>query len=161
MFGLFSHVSRNEMKHVSRGIFRYENRKPVTMVKGGHGEDNIRYLKKNGLSVHVDKICKGKARNGHIQCHKRPSERKAEGHMWFPKFWSNKKIEKAGIHVANLKKNQEVPDHTPMHGTYHGVDVVAYKGNGRICGICPKFHKPIKEEEAIAEAKAGSHVKVH
>jgi hypothetical protein len=56
-------------------------------------------------------------------------------------FQRKRKIEKAGIHVANLKKNQEVPDHTPMHGTYHGVDVVAYKGNGRICGICPKFKK--------------------
>src|SRR5574344_283408 len=102
MFGLFSHVSRNEMKHVSRGIFKYENRKPVAMVKGGHGEDNIRYLEKNKLSFHVDKLCKGGARAGNIDCHERVWETKKDRHMWLPKFWSNRKIEKAGLHVANL-----------------------------------------------------------
>ncbi|MFA6860932.1 MAG: EndoU domain-containing protein [Bacilli bacterium] len=161
MFKLFSHVSRNEMKHTSRGIFKYKDRKPVAMVKGGHGEDNIRYLEKNKLEFKIEGLCKGKARNGSIACHERVWEAKKDRHMWFPKLWSDRKIEKAGLHVANLKKNQDVPDHTPMHGTYKGVDVVAYKGRGRICGICPKFHKFIEEEEAIAKAKANGHVKLH
>ena len=161
MFKLFSYVSRNEMKHTSRGIFKYKDRKPISMVKGGHGEDNIRYLEKNKLEFKIDGLCKGKARNGHIPCHKRPRERKEEGHMWFPKLWSNRKIEKAGLYVANLEKNQDVPDHTPMHGTYRGVDVVTYKERGRICGICPKFHKSLEEEEEIAKAKADIQVKLH
>ncbi|MCH3966538.1 MAG: hypothetical protein LKE52_02765 [Bacilli bacterium] len=55
MFKKFRTVSRDEMKHVSRGIFRYGNRKPVAMVKGGHGEDNIRYLKKNRLGHQINK----------------------------------------------------------------------------------------------------------
>jgi len=105
MFKKFRTVSRDEMKHVSRGIFRYENRKPVTMVKGGHGEDNIRYLKKNGLEHQINKPFSNGVRNGSVACHDRPQERKKEGHMWFPKFWSNRKIEKAGLHVVNLKKN--------------------------------------------------------
>jgi hypothetical protein len=141
MFKLFSHVSRNEMKHTSRGIFKYKDRKPVAMVKGGHGEDNIKYLEKNKLSFSVNKSFINGVRKGKIDCHQRKWEAKKDGHMWFPKFWSNRKIEKAGLHVANLKKNKDVPDHTPMHGTYNGVDVVVYKGRGRICGICPRFKK--------------------
>ena len=42
-------VSKNEMKHSSRGIFSYTNRKPIKMLKGGHGEHNLRYLKKHKL----------------------------------------------------------------------------------------------------------------
>src|SRR5574344_2170533 len=123
MFKKFRTVSRDEMKHVSRGIFRYENRKPVTMVKGGHGEDNIRYLKKNRLGFQIKRLCKGKARGGNIDCHERVWEAKKDRHMWFPKFWSRHRIKKAGLYVANLEKNQNVPDHKPMHGTYKGVDV--------------------------------------
>ncbi len=66
MFKLFSHVSRNEMKHTSRGIFKYKDRKPIAMVKGVHGEDNIRYLEKNKLEYHINEPFPNGVRNGSI-----------------------------------------------------------------------------------------------
>ncbi|MFA6756066.1 MAG: EndoU domain-containing protein [Bacilli bacterium] len=142
MFKLFNNVSKNEMKHTTRGIFRYKNRKPLIMLKGGHGNDNIKYLRKHDLSFKIDNIYGNHVRSGHIDCHKKIIEREKDGHMWFPKQWNNDKIKKSGLHVANLKKNHHVADHRPMHGKYDGVDVVAYKSKGHICGICPKFRKP-------------------
>lgn len=143
----FKRISKKEMIHTGRGVFRYENRKPVEMLKGGHGNDNIKYLTKNHLPYKIMVTYKDGVKAGHIYCHRRASEKKKKGHLWFPSSWDNKTIEKAGLHVANLKKNQCVSDHTPMHGKYKGVDVVVYKSRGRICGVCPKFGVKRKEDE--------------
>ena len=132
-------VSKNEMKHTSRGIFTYFNRKPVKMLKGGHGESNLQYLRKNGLKYIVNNVDINGVRHGQIDCHVRPRERKYNGHAWFPIQWNDNIIAKAGEHVANLKKNSKINDHMQMHGKYKKVYVVAYKSRGRICGICPKF----------------------
>ena len=132
-------ASKNEMQHSSRGIFRYQDRKPIKMLKGGHGERNIQYLKRHKLSYSIDDMDPNGVRHGQIDCHVRPRERKPRGHVWFPEKWSDKTISKAGEHVANLKRNSKASDHTPMHGKYKKVHVVTYKSRGRICGICPKF----------------------
>ena len=132
-------ASKNEMRHSSRGIFGYKKRKPVKMIKGGHGERNIQYLKKHSLSYAINDIDPNGVRHGQIDCHVRPRERKPRGHVWFPKQWNDTTIAKAGSHVANLKKNKSKSDHTPMYGKYKKVHVVTYKSRGRICGICPKF----------------------
>jgi hypothetical protein len=116
------------------------------MLKGGHGNDNIKYLEKHKLPFGINKTYDNYVRSGHIDCHKKSSDRRERGHMWFPKSWSNVKIKTAGIHVANLKKNHKVSDHRPMHGKYDDVDVVTYKSKGRICGICPKFMKDKNKE---------------
>ena len=134
-------ASKNEMRHSSRGIFGYKKRKPVKMIKGGHGERNIQYLKKHSLSYAINDIDPNGVRHGQIDCHVRTRERKPRGHVWFPKQWNDTTIAKAGSHVANLKKNISKPDHTPMHGKYKKVHVVTYKSRGRICGICPKFRQ--------------------
>ena len=134
-------VSRNEMKHSSRGIFSYTNRKPVKMLKGGHGERNIQYLRKHKLSHTINNTDFNGVRHGQIDCHVRPRERKPQGHAWFPEKWSDTTIARAGEHVANLKRNSKKKDHTPMYGKYKKVFVVTYKSRGRICGICPKFEQ--------------------
>ena len=127
------------MLHTSRGIFRYFNRKPIKMLKGGHGERNIAYLKKHKLSFTINSIDSNGVRHGQIDCHIRPKERRPRGHAWFPERWSDTTIAKAGEYVANLKRNLKISDHAQMHGKYKGVHVVTYKSRGRICGICPKF----------------------
>ena len=134
-------VSKNEMKHSSRGIFRYLNRKPTQMLKGGHGERNIKYLRKNKLTHTIEDVDSNGVRHGCIDCHVRRRERNSRGHAWFPKNWSDTTIARAGEHVANLKRNRKNADHTPMHGKYKKVHVVVYKSRGRICGICPKFQQ--------------------
>ena len=120
-------VSKNEMKHSSRGIFAYRNRKPIQMLKGGHGQRNVDYLKKHRLAFGIDEILRNGVRYGHIQNHKRSNERKNRGHAWFPEKWSDVTIKNAGEHVANLKNNRKMKNHVPMHGRYKGVDVVTYK----------------------------------
>ncbi|MBR1890885.1 MAG: EndoU domain-containing protein [Clostridia bacterium] len=132
-------ASRNEIKHSSRGIFQYANKKPVRMLKGGHGERNIGYLKKNKLSYKVNKVDSNGVRHGQILCHVRRREQSPGGHVWFPTNWSDATIRHAGEHVANLKRNTKKKDHSPMYGKFKNVDVVTYKSRGRICGICPKF----------------------
>ena len=132
-------VSKNEMIHSSRGIFTYFNRKPIKMLKGGHGERNVKYLKKHKLNYAINNVDTNGVRHGQIYCHARYKERKPNGHVWFPKTWSDITIANAGKHVASLKKNVKQKDHTPMYGKYKKVFVVTYKSRGRICGICPKF----------------------
>ena len=132
-------VSKREMKHTSRGVFQYINKKPVKMLKGGHGERNINYLKKNELVHQINHIDSNGVRHGQINCHARPNERKPGGHVWFPKKWNDSTIARAGEHIANLKKNVKKKDHAPMYGKYKKVYVVTYKAFGRICGICPNF----------------------
>ena len=134
-------ASRNEMKHSSRGIFSYTNRKPTKMLKGGHGERNLQYLRKHKLFHVINHTDSNGVRHGQINCHIRRRERKPRGHAWFPKTWSDTTIARAGEHVANLKKNAKKKDHTPMHGKYKKVHVVTYKSRSRICGICPKFEQ--------------------
>ncbi len=132
-------ASKNEMIHSSRGIFSFQNRKPVKMLKGGHGERNIQYLKKHKLPYIINDIDTNGVRHGQINCHTRKREQKPRGHAWFPEKWNDFTIAKAGEHVANLKRNQSKLDHSPMYGKYKKVHVVTYKFRGRICGICPKF----------------------
>ena len=132
-------ASKNEMLHTSRGIFSYVNRKPVKMLKGGHGERNVQYLNKNRLSYAINDIDSNGVRHGQINCHVRPNERKPRGHVWFPKNWDDKIIANAGKYVANLKRNVVKGDHTAMYGKFKNVYTVAYKSRGRISGICPKF----------------------
>ena len=134
-------VTNNEMKHSSRGIFSFCKRKPVNMLKGGHGECNVEYLKRHKLPYLINSVDSNGVRHGQITCHIRPRERKPNGHAWFPRSWNDKTIAKAGEHVANLKRNSNISDHTPMHGKYKKVHVVTYKSRGRICGICPKFRQ--------------------
>ncbi len=103
-------------------------------------------MTKNKLPYKIEAVYTDGVKAGHIDCHRRKSERHKKGHLWFPDSWDNRIIEKAGVHVANLKKNKNVPDHTPMYGKYRGVDVVVYKSRGRICGVCPKFGVKRREE---------------
>ena len=98
-------VSKNEMKHTSRGIFSYFNKKPIQMLKGGHGERNLQFLNKNKLSYAINHIDTNGVRHGQIYCHIRRKEQKPNGHVWFPKQWNDTIIAKAGEHVANLKRN--------------------------------------------------------
>lgn len=139
-------ISKNALKHSTKGDFKYSNRKPIVMLKGGHGNENINYLTKHKLSFNIDSTYKNDVRGGHIDGHIRPYERKPNGHVWFPEKWSAAKIKRAGEYVANLKKNANVPDHQPMRGKYHGVLVVAYKSRGRIVCTCPDFgNKKLKK----------------
>ena len=133
-------VSKNEMKHISRGIFQYEGRKPTFYIKGGHGNDSIEYMERHHFPFKVEDPLPNGVRMGWIDKHINKDGTIAKnGHAWFPKFWSNWKIKKAGEKVANGKANRECLDHTPMRGEIDGVKVVAYKGRGRICGVCPDF----------------------
>lgn len=147
-------ASKNEMLHSSRGIFQYSNRKPVRMLKGGHGERNIIYLKKHRLPYIINDTDPNGVRHGQIDCHIRPKERRTRGHAWFPEHWNDATIAKAGAHVANLKRNIKIADHTQMHGRYKGVHVVTYKSRGRICGICPKFSQEGKNGKETNKTSA-------
>lgn len=111
------------------------------MLKGGHSEKNLQYLKKNKLKHTINNIDSNGVRHGQIDCHIRPKERKPNGHVWFPKNWTDKTIANAGEYIANLKRNARKKDHIPMYGKYQKVYVVTYKSRGRICGICPKFNQ--------------------
>ena len=129
-------VPKIEFKHFGRGIFQFKNRKPIKLLKGGHGQSNINYLIKNKLSFFIKNKLPNGVRVGSISCHKRKSER-AGGHLWFPAKWSDETIKNAGLHVANLKRNKEVANHKHMKGRFRGVDVIATKRGRKITGIFP------------------------
>ncbi|MBR6737861.1 MAG: EndoU domain-containing protein [Clostridia bacterium] len=144
LFNLFK-VTKKEIKHSSRGVFKYKNRKPVKMIKGGHGQSNIKYLLKNKLPFKINQTFSTGVRGGQIFCHKRKNEHKENGHVWFPKSWTDKTIKNAGLHVANLKRNKNVGNHEYMKGKFKGVDVIATKHGRKITGIFP--NKDIIDKE--------------
>lgn len=132
-------ISKKCVKHSNKGDFKFENRKPIKMTGGGHGQDNIKYLKSKNIEHHVTMEYNNGVRRGNVSIHKTGKKRKGNDHAWFPENWTEKDIKAAGIHVMSLKKNQRRANQKPYTGTYKGVKVGTYTNNGRVSTIYPWY----------------------
>ena len=132
-------VSSSALNHASLGEFTYDNRTGAVskMKGGGHGQDNIDFLEKNGLEVNIVKTYSNGVRIGNVPDHKTSSKRTGENQAWFPETWTNTDIKNAGDYVANLTSNTKLPDGVIMWGEYKGVRVGVIKTNGKPGTIFP------------------------
>ncbi len=102
-------ISKDTLKHSNEGDFT-NPRNPkkikageIRLKSGGHGEANIKLLKNKQIEYNIIKEYPNGVRCGNIPKHSDKYKRKDINQSWFPKEWTSKDIENAGIYVANLK----------------------------------------------------------
>ncbi len=132
-------VSNFALVHSNEGTFTYSPKtgRISKLKSGGHGQDGMDLLKKNGIAFHIEKTYSNGVRVGNVPGHKDPRKRTGTGQAWFPKNWSKKDIRHAGEHVAGLKKNRRAADGKPVFGVYKGVRVGIIRTKGKIATIFP------------------------
>ena len=136
--------SQKAIRHASVGDFKYQKKNPsakrtLRMKSGGHGQENIAFLKKKKINHKIETEFENGVRLGHIPDHIRKPDRQNNGHAWFPAFWKRKDIKKAGEHVASLKKNKNPMDGQRYTGRYKGVSVGIICRKNKIKTVFPNF----------------------
>ncbi|EPY2286769.1 minor capsid protein [Clostridium sporogenes] len=102
-------IPKETLKHSNEGDFTNPRNpkkiKPgeLRLKNGGHGQDNIKLLEKRKIEYNIIKEYSNGVRCGNLPNHSDKNKRKDINQSWFPKGWTSKDIEKAGIYVANLK----------------------------------------------------------
>ncbi|WP_246028073.1 EndoU domain-containing protein, partial [Paenibacillus xylaniclasticus] len=132
-------VSDKALDHANIGDF---TRNPKTgeiskMSGGGHGQDNIDFLEKNGIEYNIEFTYPNGVRVGNVPGHKSKGKRTGTGQAWFPETWTKEDIRNAGEHVANMPDHVNVADGVTIFAEYKGVRVGVIKTNGEIGTIFP------------------------
>ena len=132
-------VSDYTLVHSNEGTFTYSPKtgKISKLKSGGHGQEGMDILKKQGIAYNVVKTYPNGVRVGNVPGHKDPRKRSGTEQAWFPKNWGEKDIRRAGEHVAGLRKNRRVPSGQKIYGVYKGVRVGVIRTNGKIATVFP------------------------
>ncbi|WP_285803855.1 EndoU domain-containing protein, partial [Lactiplantibacillus plantarum] len=132
-------ISKERLEHANLGNFTIDSKTgKISMMKGGeHGQDNIDFLRKNGLEVNIEKTYPNGVRVGNVPKHKSQTKRAGTGQSWFPENWTAKDIESAGQQVASLPEFAKAKDGETIFGEVNGVRVGVIKTNGKIGTIFP------------------------
>lgn len=132
-------IHHNALIHALEGNFTIDPRtKNISrMINGGHGQQNIDFLKKHGFGFEINKTYENGVRVGNIFIHKRREKRCDNGQAWFPESWGKKEIIAAAEHISQLKQNAHKKDGEIMWGKYKDVRVGVIKTNGNIATIFP------------------------
>lgn len=131
-------VHHNAIIHSLEGSYTSGNR----LKSGGHGQDAIDYLDKNGIKYNIVKTYPNGVRVGNVPDHKDKKKKSGTGQVWFPKNWTQKDIVAAGEHVVGLKSNSHAKDGTKVFGKWKGVQVGVIKTNGNIATVFPTYNQP-------------------
>lgn len=123
-------ISEKAVEHASKGDYTFTNR----LKGGGHGQEAIDYMDKNGIEYNITKTYPNGVRIGNVKSHKEKRKRSGQNQSWFPKNWDRKKIKKAGQKIAKGKK---YPDGRTKQGRTQGVDVGIKRTNGKVTTIFP------------------------
>ena len=132
-------VSDYALVHSNEGTFTYSPKtgKISKLKSGGHGQEGMDILKKQGIAYNVVKTYPNGVRVGNVPGHKDPRKRSGTEQAWFPKNWGEKDIRRAGENVAGLRKNRRVPSGQKIYGVYKGVRVGVIRTNGKIATVFP------------------------
>ncbi|MCQ2053035.1 MAG: EndoU domain-containing protein [Treponema sp.] len=139
-----SKIHHQALIHSMEGIFTVNPKtgKISKFMSGGHAQDNINFLEKNGIEYHIVKTYKNGVRVGYVPKHDKKAKKSGIGQAWFPKSWTQKDITKAAEHVSQLKCNKGVKDGIPVFGMYKGVKVGIIKTHGNIATVFPDSKQP-------------------
>lgn len=132
-------ISNSAIEHSSRGTFttggKYYNPR---LKSGGHGEENLRALKKYGWEYNIVAKYPNGVRLGNIPSHKDKQKRNGGWQVWFPKSWTRNIIKKAGEKTINSIP-YKLPDGFHMYGTYKKVKVGVIRTKGKVATIYPYY----------------------
>lgn len=134
---------KGAIKHITLGEFEVEEGKPVIMKSGGHGQENINYLKKHKIKFNTAYEYKNGVRLGNVSIHRWERYRSKNKQSWFPKKWSHKDIRNAAKQVLSLKKSTKAK--YPKTGYYKGVKVGLYAQEGKITTVFPWYTQKKKK----------------
>ena len=147
-------VSKKAQKHSSKGSFSYskDGKHQYKMMGGGHGQENIDFLKFRKTPANVIFEYDNGVRRGNVSIHRRQNHRNGDQQCWFPKSWTQRDIANAGRYVMSLKKNQQRQDGKVYWGTHKKVSVGVYTDKGFISTIFPSYEqkgakKYVKQEK--------------
>ena len=102
LFGSKENISNKALEHSSKGEFTKESNR---LEKGGHGQENIDYMKKNNIEFNIIKEYKNGVRVGNVPRHTNNKKQSGINQSWFPKKWDRRKIKQAGQVVSRGEKN--------------------------------------------------------
>ncbi len=137
-------MSQFALVHTSEGKFTKPQKsiEHLKLAGGGHGQKGMDLLDKYGITYHIVKVYPNGVRVGNVPGHKERAKRSGIGQSWFPASWNEKKIKRAGEHVAQLHRNRQASDGTIMYGTFKGVRIGVIKTNGQIGTVFPDKIQP-------------------
>ena len=130
-------ISKKAIQHSSLGEFTQGDKKhPPRLRSGGHGEENIRELKKRGIEYNITKQYPNGVRVGNVPNHDKPKKRTGEGQSWFPQDWTRDTIRRAGEKTIREEKEKKIDGKTSV-STYRKVKVGVIRTNGKVATIFP------------------------
>lgn len=137
-----SAIHHNAIIHSMEGSYTAGNR----LKSGGHGQDAIDYMDKNGIKYNIVKTYPNGVRIGNVPDHKGSSaKKKGTGQAWFPKNWKQQDIVAAAEHITGLKHNAHKPEGTVLHGKWKNVWVCVVRRNGTIASVYPDYNQSNKK----------------
>lgn len=137
------------IEHASKGEFSAaanpkKSMLPGKMKSGGHGQENIDFLKGIGRKYKIEHTYKKGVRIGAIDGHDVKFKRiddgyKVTGQSWFPKSWTKKDIKEAGRFVIenNFDEFKKLEDGKAIFDNHKGVRTGVIKTNGKPATILP------------------------
>ena len=143
-------IHHNALIHALEGIYSKPSKKGQVpkLLSGGHGQDAIDFMNKNGIKYNIVKTYKNGVRVGNVPKHDKKSKKSGTGQSWFPKSWGQKDVVKAAEHVCGLKKNKGVGDGHKIYGKYKGVWVVVIKTHGNVATVFPDSNQSDKHRRS-------------
>ena len=139
-------IHHKALIHSLEGEYTTPSKKgvPIRLKSGGHGQDAIDFMDKNGIKYNIVKTYKNGVRVGNVPNHYKKSKQTGTGQSWFPKTWKQKDVVKAAEHVCGLKHNKGVKDGTIIYGKYNGVWVGVIKTHGNVATVFPDSNQSDK-----------------
>ena len=133
-----SKLTKTAIKHSNEGDFQKNGR----MKGGGHGQDNIEKLEREGIEYNIVKEYPNGVRLGNIPSHREKYKRSGDKQAWFPKDWTEADIKAAGKELANTEEARNAKGNATIKGVYKGVNVGIIIENGKIKTIFPDYNQP-------------------
>lgn len=150
LFGSKEKISKKAIRHSSLGEFKRSGR----IKSGGHGEENLKYLKDNKIKYNIVKTYSNGVRTGNIPTHDNKMKRVGEAQSWFPKNWTRTTIKRAGQVVA---RGNKYPDGEIKSGHYNNVNIGIIRTNSEIATIFPM--SPQKNKKGVIMHEQRTHRK--
>lgn len=130
-------IPEKTLEHSSKGEYTRGGR----LKSGGHGQEALDYMDKNGIEYNITETYPNGVRVGNVPKHNQKKKRTGNNQSWFPQNWNRETIKRAGQRVAKGKK---LPDGNIKKGRHKNVDVGIIRTDGKVATIFPTSRQNIK-----------------
>ena len=126
-------VEKEREEHIIKGEFSSKDR----LKNGGHGEENIEYMKAMSIPYEINIEYNNGVRVGNILDSTQSKFKSGNKHTWFPKEWTREKIIRATNVVASKFEGIPKPRDS-ITGIYEGIRMTVIFGeNGKVSTSYP------------------------